>query len=230
MANVEKDKSANNSLADSQINVIEPSARGVEENTSAAQALIEKKMAELEQKVRIFGNTKIDSFSDYVDWKNLFDQFENVFTEIDNHAHSTKEADYQNIKDRIESLTSELLYYNDGFTRRYNSWTADRGKKLEERADKQQILNFAVFSLFMTLLTFLLSNIVIITKTDFSTKSIIVINLILLLVASVVFLFIGLFFGLVRNKSKKGYVFKHIILCALPFIIAAALVIVSLLM
>ena len=101
---------------------------------------------------------------------------------------------------------------------------------MEERTEKQQLINFAVFSLFMTLLTFLLSNIVVLTKIDFTTKTIVVINLVLLLVATVVFLFIGVFFGLIRKKSTAGFVLKYIVMSILPFLVATALILVAVLM
>ena len=196
----------------------------------SSRPLEDKQIEEIEHKIRSFSRANIESYTDYSDWKNLFDEYQGIYEAIDDYVDSIPEYAYSNIKDRIESFVSELNYYNDGYMRKYNSWTAMKGKSIEERSEKQQILNFAVFSLFMTLLTFLLSNIVIITKTDFTVKTIVVINLILLLVASVVFLFIGLFFGLVKKRSTAGYVFKHIILSMMPILIAAALILISILL
>ena len=197
---------------------------------AASRSFEDKQLEEIEHKIRSFSRANIESYTDYSDWKNLFDEYQGIYEAIDDYVDSIPEYAYSNVKDRIESFVSELNYYNDGYMRKYNSWTAMKGKSIEERSEKQQILNFAVFSLFMTLLTFLLSNIVIITKTDFSVKTIVVINLVLLLVASIVFLFIGLFFGLIKKRSTVGYVFKHIVLSIMPIIIAAALIIISILM
>lgn len=203
------------------------------ENTevSAASHPIENKVLDdITKSVESFGDIDSYLFNDYEEWENLFNKYQEITKSIDDYADSIDEYEYASVKDRIETLFSELNYYNDKHLLKYNSWTVKKGKGLEERSDKQQLLNFAVFSLFMTLLTFLLSNIVVITKTDFSVKTIVVINLVLLLTASVVFLFIGLFFGLVKKRSKAGYVAKCIILSFLPFLIATALILVSILM
>lgn len=197
---------------------------------ASARSLEDERLEEIAQKIFSFSRANVNSYIDYSEWKNIFDEYQDIYEAIDDYVDSIPEYAYSSVKDRIESFVSELNFYNDGYMRKYNSWTVMKGKSVEERSEKQQILNFAVFSLFMTLLTFLFSNIVIITKTDFSVKSIIVINLILLLVASVVFLFIGVFFGLVKKRSTLGYVFKYIVLSLMPIIIATALIIVSVFM
>ena len=197
---------------------------------ASSRPLEDKRLEEIELKIRSFSRANVESYTDYSDWKNLFDEYQEIFRSIDDYVDSIPEYAYSNVKDKIESFVSELNFYNDGYMRKYNSWTAMKGKSVEERSEKQQILNFAVFSLFMTLLTFLLSNIVVITKTDFTVKTIVVINLVLLLVASVIFLFIGLFFGLVKKRSTIGYVFKNIILSLIPIFIATALIIISIFM
>lgn len=207
----------------------EPTANN-SEDSSASVSFDQAIVSDLEQQVHSYGSIKIESFGDYSEWMELFDRFEEIFGNIDDFTHTISESEYVNVKDRFEAMTSELMFYNDKFIRSYNSWTAAKGRSLEERAEKHQVLNFTVFSLFMTLLTFLLSNIVVITKTDFSLKTIVIVNLILLLVTSITFLFIGLFFGLVKMRSKRGYVIKIIILCLMPFLVATTLLLVSFLM
>lgn len=196
----------------------------------AAQSVDAEELSKIEEAVHSFGEIRLDSLQDYLDWKKLFEQYEEIYRMIDKYVDEITEPEYFAIKEKIESFISELNFCNDKFMRNYNSWTAAKGKLIEDRTDKQQLLNFAIFSLFMTLLTFLLSNIVVLTKTDFSVKTIVVVNLILLLVASVVFLFIGLFFGFVKKSSTAGYVIKSVILSLLPILIIAALVLVSVLL
>ncbi len=187
----------------------------------------DEKLSALMSKIDDYCSMRTDSFSGYSDWMIVFDEYDQILNSLDKYSRSIQQDDYSNAKSRIETKIGELDFYHTQFIAKYTSWSLRKGQEIEEKTNKHQILNFTVFSLFMTLLTFLLSNVIAVNKQDtLSLKRLILINLILLLVASVVFLFIGLFFGLVKKKSQFWFVVKNIILCLVPFAIAAAMLIV----
>ncbi len=186
----------------------------------------DKKLRDLSREIKNFEDTDISKFQEYSQWDSLFSRYEELHGKIEEYVDSLTDHEYVSLQDKIEGLMENLDYCYDGFFFKYNSWVSRRIRNMEERAEKQQLTSFTVFSLFMTLLTFLLSNIVVLTKTDFTTQTVIVTNLILLLVASVVFLFIGVFFGLIKKTSQAGLIAKYIILSLLPVVIGAALIVV----
>lgn len=218
-----------NKLEDNNKSEISESTKEDVTDSLTTDTASQEKFAEIESGIRSFCEIKTDTLNDYADWISMFDKHSIFFEQLESFRSGLSVDEYNSIKDKLLSLNYELMLYYDSLTRKYNLWTAKKGDNLEERADKQQLLNFTVFSLFMTLLTFLLSNIAV-TKTDFSTKTIVVVNLTLMLLASIVFLFIGIFFGLIRWKSRRGYICKTIILSLLPLLVGAALVLVSVFM
>lgn len=177
-----------------------------------------------------FDNNEFERISDYDQWQDLFSQYESISNQI--FAFRNDESvDEAYRKNKSEELYGELSAIYDDFYLSFTKWNIVHVKTIEDRVEKTQVMNFTVFSIFMTLLTFLLSNIVVAIQTSFDLKKMVITNLTLLLITSILFVFIGTFMGFVgRGNSKKVKVLKTIALFAMPVIVCAALVLVTLFM
>lgn len=199
-----------------------------EENSSEQDSIIapaqEVKNEQIEaynilaKRISDFGNINVESLVFEDKWEEYFKEYEQIIIAI-NTFHSDYDTDNSVIADFITNVN----YAYDNGVLAHNKWQTRQLKIIQDKLDKQQITNLSVFSIFMTLLTFLLANISKVVTGNAKPKTIILTNLILLCVSSTVFLFIGVFLGFVgKNDSKLVRVLKYIVLFALPFVFAAA--------
>ena len=102
----------------------------------------------------------------------------------------------------------------------------EKTKKVEDKLDKQQGLQFAIFSMVIGAITFILKNAEILTVKDISIKNILLVNFSFLLAISSLFSFIYVFLGFGDNeKSSK---FRKIVLVGIPLLFLVGIIIVYL--
>lgn len=191
---------------------------------------IEEKYQVILNNIDSFNDNDFEHIDDYARWQSLFSQYEEISNQI--IAFSADEKIPEAIrKVKAGELYGELSAIYDDFYLSFTKWNIVHVKTMEDKMEKTQVMNFTVFSIFMTILTFLLSNIVVASRTDFDLKKMVITNLTLLLVASVLFLFIGTFLGFVGKGNGRFVKFlKTFLLFVMPVIIATALVLVTIFM
>lgn len=161
-----------------------------------------------------------------------FSLYNKIIKSIDS-INSLKEYEATVISSKISSLTEEANSHYLAFLRKYNQWSLKEMKGMNDLMKRNQILQFSISSIVMTILTFLLANIsVISTSEKLSLRLIVVTNLILLLVSFVLFAFIGVFLGFIEKNSdsKCWRRIKRVLLLAIPLILLAAIIVLSLYM
>lgn len=184
----------------------------------------------------------IDSFDK---WIALFDQHEAINEKISNLIDDDRFPEEARQK-RSQMLSYALQHSYDGLNKHFWNWGLKHFKVIEEevakahemarvteeKAEKAQASNITIFSVLITLITFLLSNVVTISKaSDLDIEKLISINLTLLFVTSLLFVFLGFFLGYVGKGDNKGLrIFKHIILWLVPVAALVALILVELLL
>lgn len=104
----------------------------------------------------------------------------------------------------------------------------EKHSEISERINRQQGVQFTTFSIFLTILSFVLSNVILISKVP-DTKTIILCNMSILLFSTILFNFIANFLGVPNIKEKFAIlIIKRIVLLLIPILLLIAIVIVSL--
>lgn len=137
------------------------------------------------------------------------------------------------ISSKVSSLTEEANSHYLAFLRKYNQWSLKEMKNMNDLMKRNQILQFSVSSIVMTILTFLLANISVISSSEqLSLRLIVIVNLILLLVSFVLFAFIGVFLGFVdkNSDSKHWRRIKRIMLLIIPLLLSIAIIVLAIFM
>ena len=150
-----------------------------------------------------------------------------------NTIGSLKDYEETVVSSKVSSLTEEANSHYLAFLRKYNQWSLKEMKNMNDLVKKNQVLQFSVSSIVMTILTFLLANISVISASgQLSLRLIVITNLILLLVSFVLFGFIGVFLGFIEKSgdSKRWRRVKRIALLAIPLIILAAIIVLAIIM
>ena len=200
-----------------------------DESTSAVHIDkdVEDKYQSILEMIGEFGNNDFGNIDDYEQWQSILAQYEKISNAI--HAIADDETINKDLREYIsQDLYGELSAVYDDFYLSFTKWNIVHVKNIEEKIEKTQVMNFTVFSIFMTILTFLLANITVGSRTDFDLKKMVITNLTLLLIAAVLFAFIGVFMGFLGKGNKRG--FKLFIIFALPVVICIGLVLVTVFM
>lgn len=204
------------------------------ETGSTNYGLIDKRWGEIMDKILKMRSEDFLKIDCYEKWIDAFDEYESIEKEI--FAFSNDERFPEGVREtKAETLYYALRQYYDNFYRHFMKWglkhfkvAEDEARKasviageIEDKAEKAQALNLTVFSIFITVITFLLSNVFVIgNDPNLDLKKVVIINLTLLFVSSLLFLFVGFFLGLAgfSGKNKKGW-----FLLISPFLALAAL-------
>lgn len=161
-----------------------------------------------------------------------FSLYNKIIKNIDS-INSLKEYEETVISSKISSLTEEANSHYLAFLRKYNQWSLKEMKGMNDLMKRNQILQFSISSIVMTILTFLLANISVISASgQLSLRLIVITNLILLLVSFVLFAFIGVFLGFIEKNSDSKYWrrIKRALLLAIPLILLIAIILLALYM
>lgn len=150
-----------------------------------------------------------------------------------NLVSSLKDYEETVISSKVSSLTEEANSHYLAFLRKYNQWSLKEMKNMNDLMKRNQVLQFSISSIVMTILTFLLANISVISNSgQLSLRLIVITNLILLLVSFVLFAFIGVFLGFIEKNSdsKCWRRVKRIVLLTIPLIILIAIIVLAIFM
>ena len=196
--------------------------------------------------------TNLNSEPLIIDIKNDIDSFKTLSSEVDNpdrveecfalynriiksinSISSLNNYEETVISSKTSSLTEEANSHYLAFLRKYNQWSLKEIKNMNDLMKKNQILQFSISSIVMTILTFLLANISVISSSaQLSLRLIVITNLVLLLVSFVLFAFIGVFLGFVEKSgdSKCWRRTKRIVLLIIPLLILAGIIVLAIFM
>lgn len=95
---------------------------------------------------------------------------------------------------------------------------------INEKSNKLQSVQFATFSIFLTMLSFVMANVILISK-EINVEKLVLGNLSILLFASVLFAFIGIFLNLPYSSDKTHIkVIKYSILIGFPILIMTLII------
>ncbi len=196
---------------------------------------IEKEEAfiELIEMINNFKSMSLEKIESYDRCEKIFGLYELIEKKISNLSSLKEKYSSEIIENTKDKLSSDL---NDGyssFLRRYNHWSLIEIINVNDIMKKNQILQFTISSVVMTILTFLLGNISIIASSgEIRLKMIILVNLSILTVAFFLFSFIGVFLGFIdsNNDCKAWRIFKRFFLILLPLVIIVSIILISIFM
>ena len=128
------------------------------------------------------------------------------------------------LRKAIEILSQRINYLYERAALEISQHILEKTIDVSEKTNKMQSVQFTTFSIFLTILSFVLSNVILIAK-ELTKDVIIFCNLSILLFASVLFAFIGVFFNLPYSSETKAVkIIKYVILIGFPILIFALII------
>lgn len=219
-----KKKSLEEVVNDIEKQPISNSASNTNGSANTEVICVDKDFDALTHEIEDFSQYKFGKIDDYSQWEKIFSLYDGISKKIHDYGERTDISEQQ-LQDNLQELYGNLSAVYDDLFLYYTKWNFSYTKAIDERVAKSQGMNFTIFSIFMTLLTFLLTNIVVGSQTEFDIKKLVIANLTILLIVSILFLFIGFFLGLVGIGNKIWLkIIKMIILFLMPVLIGACLI------
>lgn len=216
------DKS-NNRISDELMTTLETVQKGIENLTSMVSNTPnnDNELDNLAIKVEEFVETNAKNFNSIDEWNILFEEYQSLTDEVKTLSEKSKQD--QDTLDGCERLLTRISVSYEIHLRIFNIWQIKNFKSLDNKIDRQQVSTFAVFSIFITLLTFILTNVTL--SQNFEFKNYLLVNLLLIFIATILFSFLGVFLGVVgKTGSKQMITFKYILLLILPLLALSALI------
>ncbi len=215
----------------------------------------DKKIVEKEEAVMLWNDEYWSGVTSQLieyrnDLKNKFDFLSNYLSSTTLNKVDENTAELLELFDYIFDLIQEIMEYDlnsnqnseielclnlvDYFYERVNIrcilQSFENYKETNDRINKQQGVQFATFSIFLTILSFVLSNVILIAKIP-DIKTIVLCNLSILLFSSVLLTFISVLMKLpygIENKNKR--IWNYIVLCVIILMILVGIIVVAMIL
>lgn len=128
--------------------------------------------------------------------------------------------------DKFDSLNDDLNYIYDTSSIPINSVIVKKTLELQDEYKKHQGLQLAVFSIVLTILSFVLTNARILAAEQIDFKNVLLVNLSFILSADVLFSFIYLFLGPIFYSKKGGL--RTVTFIIVPILLVISIVLIAL--